>query len=112
MHVNSYNVDRFCYYFIISNYCVLGQIFNKLCSRVSRSLDQNLNNDVARQLLEDQPINTKTDLVLEAAQEGAVALLRKWPNMRSKLHVCFNQPLTGELRQLAWKLFLENSKCM
>ena len=78
---------------------------------MSRSLDQNLNNDVAKQLLENQPLITKTDLVLNSAEEGATALLRKWPDMRSKLCVCFNQPLPIELRHLAWKLFLENSKC-
>ena len=88
-----------------------GVSFKELFGRVSRSLDQHLNNHVAGVLQEEEPTDTKTDLVLENAEEGAIALLRKWPDMRSKLHVCFNQPLPKELRQLAWKLFMENSKC-
>ena len=83
-----------------------GEVYNK----VSVLLDQHLNNEVARQLMEEYPINTKTDMILEAAQEGATSLLRKWPDMKSKLHICFNQPLPESLRQLTWKLFLDNTK--
>lgn len=39
-----------------------------------------------------------------------ISLLKKWPEMKSKLHVCFNQPLAPPIRQLAWKLFLANPK--
>ena len=39
-----------------------------------------------------------------------VSLLKKWPEMKSKLHVCLNQPLADPIRQLAWKLFLSNPK--
>ena len=73
-------------------------------------MDQHLNNEVAKQLMEDYPINTKTDLILDCAQEGAVSILKKWPDMKSKLHICFNQPLPKSIRQLAWRLFLENAK--
>ena len=88
----------------------LGNAYKELYSQVSVSLDQNLNNEVARQLMEDYPLNTKSDIVLECAQEGAVSLLKKWPDMKSKLHVCFNKPLSETLRQLAWRLFLDNTK--
>ncbi|ELU01451.1 hypothetical protein CAPTEDRAFT_186844 [Capitella teleta] len=44
------------------------------------------------------------------AEEGITSLLRKWPDMKAKLHVCFNQPLPLPLRQLAWQLYLDNTK--
>ena len=89
---------------------VTGAAFNGLYNQVAVSLDQHMNNDVAKQLLEEFPINTKTDLVLEAALEGSISLLKKWPDMKNKLHVCVNKPLPEALRQLAWKLFLESTK--
>ena len=73
------------------------------------ALDQHLNNEVARQLMEDFPINTKSDLVLDCAEDAAKGLLMKWPDLKSKLHVTFNQPLPPGLRNVAWKLFLENT---
>ena len=39
-----------------------------------------------------------------------MALLRRWPDMKSKLRACLNQPLPGPIRQLAWRLYLENTK--
>ena len=36
-----------------------GEAYSTLYSQVSWSLDQHLNNEVARQLLEEQPIDTK-----------------------------------------------------
>ena len=37
---------------------------------MSMLMDQHLNEDVARQLMEDSPLDTKTDLVIEGAEEG------------------------------------------
>ena len=88
---------------------VLGQKFLDLYSKASIVLDQHLNNEVARQLMEEFPINTKSDLILDCAQDGAVAMLKKWPDMKSKLRISFNQALPTRLRQLAWKLFLDNT---
>ncbi|XP_070572831.1 uncharacterized protein [Ptychodera flava] len=85
-----------------------GKSFRTLQTSVSHSLDQHLNNQVARELLEDFPVITKSDLVLNHARDGAVALLKKWPEMKSKLHLCLNQALPDRLRQIAWKLFLHN----
>ena len=87
-----------------------GTSYESLYKTVSSSLDQHMNNEVARQLMEDYPINTKSDLVLESAQDGIVSLLKRWPGLKPKLHACLNQPLPLPLRQLAWKLFLENTK--
>ncbi|PVD31188.1 hypothetical protein C0Q70_06600 [Pomacea canaliculata] len=87
-----------------------GAAFKAMFGKVSMLMDQHLNEDVARQLMEDSPLDTKTDLVIEGAEEGVISLLKKWPEMKSKLHVCFNQPLAPPIRQLAWKLFLANPK--
>ena len=40
----------------------------QLYGQVSKVLDQHLNNHVAKELLEDFPISTKSDLILEGAQ--------------------------------------------
>ena len=77
---------------------------------VARLMDQYMSDDVGRQLMEEYPIKTKSDLFLEDAQEGIVSLLRLWPDLKMKLHACFNNPLPSTLRQLAWRLFLENEK--
>ncbi|XP_074640694.1 uncharacterized protein LOC141898601 isoform X2 [Tubulanus polymorphus] len=87
-----------------------GSAFNMLYGKISSTLDQQLNGEVARQLLEEFPINTKSDLIVDSAKEGAVSILRKWPEFKYKLHVCLNQALPGRLRELAWKLFLDNPK--
>ena len=39
-------------------------------------MDQHLNEDVARQLMEDSPLDTKTDLVIEGAEEGVSSPLQ------------------------------------
>jgi hypothetical protein len=81
-----------------------------LCNGVSNVLDHQLNGEVARQLLEEFPVNTKSDMVIEAAKDGVVSILRKWPDFKYKLHACLNQPLPNKLREIAWKLFLDNPK--
>ena len=73
-------------------------------------LDQNLNEEVSRQLLEEAPIGTKSDLVIDFAEDGAMSLLKKWPEMKSKLLFCLNQPLPIRVRQLAWRLYLTNTR--
>ena len=72
--------------------------------------DQSLNEDVSRQLLEESPMDTKTDLVIESAEEGALSLLKKWPDMKNKLYICLNQPLPLHIRQLTWRLYLSNTR--
>lgn len=75
-------------------------------------VDACLNREVSRQLLEDFPLDTKSDLILTQAQDGAISLLRKWPDMKYKLHVYLNHQLPSNLRLVAWRLFLENTKSM
>ena len=88
----------------------LGSVYNNLYKKVSVFLDQNLNEEVSRQLLEETPLGTKSDLVIDFAEDGALSLLKKWPEMKSKLLFCLNQPLPVRVRQLAWRLYLTNTK--
>ncbi|XP_055863033.1 uncharacterized protein LOC106072877 [Biomphalaria glabrata] len=81
-----------------------------LFNKVSGVMDQQLNSQVGQQLLDDSPTDTRPDLVIEAAEEGVISLLKRWPDMKSKLHVCFNQPLVEPMRQLAWHLYLSNPR--
>ncbi|KAH3885194.1 uncharacterized protein LOC127839191 [Dreissena polymorpha] len=87
-----------------------GSAYNNLYKKCSVLLDQNLNEEVSRQLLEEHPIGTKSDLVIDFAEDGALSLLTKWPDMKSKLCFCLNQPLPFKVRQLAWRLYLTNTK--
>lgn len=89
---------------------ISGSVYNSLYKKVSVYLDQNLNEEVSRQLLEESPLGTKSDLVIDFAEEGALSLLKKWPEMKSKLLFCLNQPLPMRVRQLAWRLYLTNTR--
>ena len=77
---------------------------------MSSILDRDLNRSVSQRQLNNTTTDTKSDLVLESALDGSVGLLKKWPDLRTKLHVFLNQPLPGHLRPVAWRLFLEDSK--
>lgn len=80
-------------------------------SKLSYVLDQSVNNQVSKKLLEDTPLETKTDLILETTCEGIITLLRKYPEQKFKLHVFLNQAIPQPLRFLAWQLFFANAKC-
>ena len=54
--------------------------------------------------------DTRSDLVIESAEDGAVSLLKRWPDMKNKLHICFNQPLPDPIRSLAWHLYLNDPR--
>ncbi|XP_059163173.1 uncharacterized protein LOC131946430 [Physella acuta] len=87
-----------------------GSSSKNLFTKVSSVMDQRLNDEVSQQLMDDNPTGTKSDLVVESAHEGVISLLKRWPDMKSKLHICFNQPLVEPLRQLAWQLYLSNPR--
>lgn len=59
-------------------------------------------------MLEDSPLDTKTDLVLDTASEGIVTLLRKHPEQKYKLKVFLNQSIPQPIRFLAWQLYFAN----
>lgn len=87
-----------------------GTSYNNMMKKVSVVMDQSLNEEVSRQLLEESPMDTKSDLIIESAEEGTLSLLKKWPDMKEKLQVCLNQPLPTQLRQVAWRLYLSDTK--
>ena len=89
---------------------IIGESHQALQEKVSSLLDRHLNADVARQLMEDFPVKTKTDLILENAQDGIIGLLKKWPDMKSKLRIGYNQPLPPKMRRTMWKLYLKNEE--
>jgi hypothetical protein len=63
-------------------------------------------------MLEDYPLDTKTDLVLDATSEGIVTLLRKHPDQKYKLRVFLNQVIPQPIRFLGWQLFFSNNNCI
>jgi hypothetical protein len=85
-----------------------GKVYENLQSKLSYLLDQTVNNQVSKKMLEDNPMDTKTDLVLETTSEGVISLLRKHPEQKYKLRVFLNQPIPQPVRFLAWQLFLSN----
>lgn len=87
-----------------------GNVYDSLQSKLSYILDQSVNNQVAKKLLEDSPAETKTDLILDITCDGITSLLRKHPEQKFKLHLFLNQAIPQPLRFLAWQLFFSNTK--
>ncbi|XP_063713291.1 uncharacterized protein LOC134841318 isoform X2 [Symsagittifera roscoffensis] len=83
--------------------------YKRMTQKVSYTLDRHLSNEVARELLEEDPVETKPELVIEHVREGAVCLLKRWPEMKGKVFRCLNQRLPSNLRFITWKLFLQNT---
>ncbi|XP_071502366.1 uncharacterized protein [Diadema antillarum] len=83
----------------------------KFSETLYTSVNEHINSFVSRQLLDGSgfPLSsTKSDLVIDQANDASATLLTRWPEMKSKLHRCFNRPLPTGLRQVAWRLFLSN----
>lgn len=88
-----------------------GILYGNLYRHVSTTLDRDLNRSVSQQQTENISSPNKSDLILDCALDGSVGLLKKWPDLRNHLHVFLNQPLPENLRLMAWRLFLEDTKC-
>lgn len=88
-----------------------GQAYGKLYHHVSSVLDRDLNRSVSQRQISGASTDSKSDLILDNLLDGSVGLLKKWPELRSKLHVFLNQPLPDHMRPIAWRLFLEDPKC-
>ncbi|RNA36639.1 hypothetical protein BpHYR1_016077 [Brachionus plicatilis] len=86
-----------------------GRVYENLQSKLSYILDQTVNNQVARKMLEESLADTKTDLVLDTTAEGIVTLLRKNPEQKYKLKVFLNQSIPQPIRFLTWQLYFSNS---
>lgn len=78
-------------------------------SKLSYLLDQSVNNQVAKKLIEENTFETKTDLVLDTTYEGIITLLRKHPDQKYKLRVFLNQFIPQQIKFLAWQLYFSNT---
>lgn len=87
-----------------------GKAYKDLYTQVSLLLDQQVNNIVARELLTSKgPLDsTKTELLLDHMQEGAVSILKRWPEMKSKFKLCLNISIPRKLQSVAWTLHMSN----
>ncbi|KAI1893539.1 hypothetical protein AGOR_G00124770 [Albula goreensis] len=79
-------------------------------AHISSILEDVLSCLVAVEMSERHVVSQKTDLIQSHVRNGMVSLLNKWPDMKSKLSILFNHPLPKEIREVAWKLYLSNSK--
>ena len=106
------SLGRFCSPAGRTGHCtdfVSADNYKRMTQKVSYTLDRHLSNEVARELLEEDPVETKPELVIEHVREGAVCLLKRWPEMKGKVFRCLNQRLPSNLRFITWKLFLQNT---
>ena len=85
-----------------------GKVFENLQSKLSYFLDQSVNNQVAKKMLEDNFFETKTELVLDTTTEGIISLLRKNPEQKYKLRVFLNQQMPAPLRFFAMQIYFAN----
>ncbi|XP_030848136.1 uncharacterized protein LOC100888055 [Strongylocentrotus purpuratus] len=88
-----------------------GDQCGKFNDTLNQSINKHVNSHVAHQLLDKsgfKPVATKSDLILDQSNEASMALLARWPELKTKLHRCFNKVLPSGLRQLTWKLYLSN----
>lgn len=54
----------------------------------------------------------KADLLYAQMEEGAMSLLRKWPEFKSKAYIFLNQRLPWSLRGLLWRLNLHDARVL
>ncbi|XP_038056407.1 uncharacterized protein LOC119728290 [Patiria miniata] len=87
-----------------------GDVFQNFNLAASDALDKHLSNHANQRLLTTSPLETKSELVLDQAREGALGLLKSWPGNKAKLRRFFNQALPDRLRQIAWRLYLRSPK--
>lgn len=85
-----------------------GSSYRNLTGKVSRVLDQNLNEEVTQKVVDPSNKQTKTELLLQEASSASFQLLQRWPALRTKLFACLNRPLPKDLRNAIWKMFLAN----
>ena len=85
-----------------------GKLYDNLQSKMSYLLDQSVNNQVAKKLIEENESSTKTDLVLDTTAEGIITLLKKHPDQKYKLRVFLNQVIPQPIRFFAWQLYYSN----
>ncbi|CAE1330537.1 unnamed protein product [Acanthosepion pharaonis] len=47
-----------------------------------------------------------SDIIIDLIYDWVSSILKKWPHLKNKLGIFFNQPLQEKLRQLTWSCFL------
>lgn len=94
----------------MTHFNIPGSAYDDLYSQVSLTLDQQVNNSVAKELLTNTETvdTTKTELILDHLRDGAVSILKRWPEMKSKLHMCLNMPLPHKIQSVAWTFFMSD----
>lgn len=75
-------------------------------------LDQQINNSVAKEMMTAATAlsSTKSELVLDHMRDGAVNILKRWPEMKKKLHMCLNMPIPHKLQSVAWSFFMSDAR--
>ena len=91
---------------------VAGSAYQELYNQVSLTLDQQVNNVVAKELLTSTNAidSTKTEFVLDHVRDGAVSILKRWPEMKTKLHMCLNMPIPQKIQSVAWTFFMSDQQ--
>ncbi|MGH0190044.1 UNVERIFIED_CONTAM: hypothetical protein FKN15_041479, partial [Acipenser sinensis] len=87
-----------------------GNAYKEVVLQISSCLEDQLSSCVAIEMQESGSVSTKSDRFQSHVRDGMVNLLQKWPDMKYKLHALFNHPLSSEIRKVAWRLFLSNTK--
>ena len=85
-----------------------GKLYENLQSKLSNLLDQSVNNQVAKKMLEENVSDSKTDLVLDTTSEAIISLLKKNPEQKYKLRVFLNQEMPAPIRFFALQLYFSN----
>ena len=89
-----------------------GAAYQDLYNQVSLTLDQQVNNVVAKELLTSPNAidSTKTEFILDHLRDGAVSILKRWPEMRTKLHMCLIMPIPQKIQSVAWTFFMADQQ--
>ncbi|KAK1157451.1 hypothetical protein AOXY_G25137 [Acipenser oxyrinchus oxyrinchus] len=87
-----------------------GNAYKEVVLQISSCLEDQLSSCVAIEMQESGSVSTRSERFQSHVRDGMVNLLHKWPDMKYKLHALFNQPLSSEIRKVAWRLFLSNTK--
>ncbi|KAF6037136.1 hypothetical protein EB796_004544 [Bugula neritina] len=89
-----------------------GSNYDQLYNATSHLLDQQVNNTVAKEMLSDSSAVgvAKPELINEHLKDGVVSILKRWPEMKVKFHMCLNIPVPTKLRTNAWTLFMSDPR--
>ena len=55
-----------------------------MSTRISETLDKEVNDHVTRQVVRETPFQTRTDCLASSVHDAVVAILKRWPELRGK----------------------------